>query len=809
MINQPDKQDEVLPFDKLLIARARRWSKQYDDNNQPRLRETVTMEKRYRADYFGFFHSNQKTVEWIGMLGKGLVTYPVIMRAVRAKLAQSLNTNIKLQIEAARREPELEAAAELAQNLFDYLQRELWTEQLEATIGHLPQIARCCFLRTRYDRDGGTSYQTPITEPREVKTADDEFTCQNCGWSDYGESLAEHSYDVQSGCPECGGELIQVASAETQEINALTGEMQDNQTGELRLEVESPLLMRVDEFNAIGFNLPKAHWINFHPLVPVYEIHHEFPHLKDKISGGGVNRWSDSARWFYELSKHSGNGSNQNAYSGASGLDELIEVNHWWIQPIACHGWQSPDLFELKNKSGQVYFDIQPGETIEAAFTRRDGYFAGLCVTIADDELLTVSNQNFNTEWSAVGWFINPHSFFPEGEERLLKLQDAATNIFTLVYDHIKRCSNPKLIYNPMFFDEKRLRSSQPGDMIAVDQQISREEAAGLDKSIFYLSPAQLSPDAYNFINIIQSIIKEESGVYDETTGAGNPYNKTATGQQLAVDRSLGLLLPPMKAKKQAKIEWAYLALELFQQNMPDAAYKSVRGVFDDEWKQSDIAAFRNINLRKELSITALEGSDIPRTQPEMQEKYVMALQLGLFDPASPLPLEIRAKILNDVLGVDIDLDNFEADRRLAAERLKYLEQIVNKSLEINQEALQNDVDGALTGEVLAQINQAAQSDPHTQIRLLSDNHPVYIQFYSDRIKGLIAVAEPETLLIHTLEAQITAHLTAETQKAGTLQALQGLAQTAGQAATEGGERILSPERFEEQEAAIAAKSAK
>src|SRR6185369_5174702 len=112
-------------------------------------------------------------------------------------------------------------------------------------------------------------------------------------------------------CPECGDRAVYLDSrAKWEQILALTGEYQTADTGKLRTKIISPFLLRIDAYKATGFNYKDADWFCYHPLVPAYEICRVAPHLEERIRSGEFSRWSDGARWHYELSINSSSVSN-------------------------------------------------------------------------------------------------------------------------------------------------------------------------------------------------------------------------------------------------------------------------------------------------------------------------------------------------------------------------------------------------------------------------------------------------------------------------------------------------------------------
>ena len=671
---------ENLKFDDMIRERTRAWAQEYDETNRERIAEAVTLTMRKRGDYFGyFFNKSRSNSQWRAFTGAGMVTYPVIGRSIRSKIATAVSTRVQTETEAVRNVPEKQAGAELARNILKFLRPTLRTKAQETTIAELCQLLRFCFIHSNYKPEGGALIDVPVTKQIEKKFGTTEYVCRSCGFvytpEDLGapdiadefkemdlsddtqvidvegggpakqlnegnpqnyqedaaiegepvfdeESEAILSHTANLACPECGtNTLVLENRAKYERIDALTGEYRKVETGEMECRVVSPLLTRIDSYKAIGFDYKKADWFNYHPLVPAYEILAIAPQLKEFLETG-ENRWSESARWHFELNNNTSTSSGYSHRGKNYRLDELTEVNCWWISPNACYGWRSPEKFELEqftcNEEGElervgVMFNIAEGETIEAACRRQfGGEFRGLFVVLCGDELVGVGNEFFTEKWIGVPWKVDSQSFFPQGEENLLKLQDAATNVLGLWYAYIRRFGTAPLVVDEMQFDMDTVANwNQPGNIIKKNKSIAENENIDWRRGIGFLEPGNLSSATKEMVQLIIDIAKEESGIFNETVGNVETTDETLGGRQIALTQSLSLMTPTQQAKAQAFCEQDYQWLELWQRYAPDEAYMLIKGTFEEEWKPQDIEAYRALDIRKELTITVVEGTDI------------------------------------------------------------------------------------------------------------------------------------------------------------------------------------------------------
>lgn len=844
--------DESQPFDQMIIERTKAWAAEYDAAGRQRIADGVTMTMRNRNDYFGYFYNRSTNSQWRPYNGKGMVTYPIIGRSVRAKTATACATRVQVEIEPIRAIPEKEAACDMAKNIVKYCRETLWDKQLEATIAELGQLHRFSFLYSTYQENGGAIIDIPEKVEKVIKSGDTVYTCHNCGFQ-YGpedlgiddfadqfkdKDLAENDAEDQPlqrpdqegeeqgedpnvpddenaepaiegepvdpndetaqtmdhtaglACPECQtNTMVMDSRARHEKITSLTGKYVRKDCGFMDTRVISPLLIRFDAYSSIGFQYKRASWFNYHPLVPAYELLAMAPHLKEKIQYGRSN-WSEPARWHYDLSNNTGDSSGYTYRNKSYQLDELVEIECWWISPHACVGWNSPGEWNLPmyevTPEGEVTqvegesVGIMEGETIEAAYMRQFGEFKGALVLIHADEVIGLGNQHHTENWVGNGWKIDSQSAHPQGEENQLKLQDAATNVLGLYYSNVKRRAASTLIADPRGgFDEKSIENAgQPGGTIirnATSQTIADQN---WQHFLGYLEPGELGAAVYNFIQLIIEIAKEESGVYNETVG-NTENQETLGGRKIALSQSLNLMTPTQQNKGETLVEQCYVWLELWQKNAPDEAFALIKGTFEEEWKPLDIQAFRELDIRRELIATIVEGTDIPRTQTEMEQRYFAAVQMGLFMEPNPLPVEVRAKIIKGVLGIDMDIGNYEAYKRLAARRYEFLKQELQ--IVTPQEALTivPDPTGFPVRKLRPEIIASIAQDPRTAPRG-TDAHLVFIEFYTDQINGLAGSDQPDEVLIAACEEEISMHRAFVAGAAVQGATVQGIADQAG-----------------------------
>lgn len=810
-----DKREETLPFKTLIINRIQQWRESYDEDNRFCVAEAVTMVKRFRNDLFGQFdeewlRTNHKlAMTYKPQSGKGFMTYPVIGRSIRSKIATEMNTPIKLTCEPVRKDPRTEIVAHKSGQIIAYFRRKIWTEIFDYNQSFMKQTGRAAFIHTSPCDTDGVDIRYPVTKEVPGVKGAYRLECPECNIlfraADFGmedpqtlaqqeienryaedvandeditperyeeplaNTLASSSENVPM-CPECanhGKEYpLQVKSSLAVGMNPIiTEEVEKRNTGTIKSQLIPAMLIRADAYSAIGFDYRKCRWFNYHFLIPTYELRRmcEDDEQKQKVSSQSVDSWSSSARWHYELSKRNGNGSPYGRTYTYGLEEEMSEAELWWITPNGCADWESPEDLKIGN------WQIKQGQTIEESFGGEED-FKGLGVLVSNDEVLKVFNEDFKKRWTGIAWTPDPFAFLPQGEERLLHLQDVATRTFTLIYAFSQRASMPRTIANPYFFSKEQLTAHVVGGIVLSKHTSKDLKDVDLRRHLFNLDSGELPAATQLLVDLIIQLAKEESGIYDETVGAGNSDNQTATGRKVALDRSLGLQLPQIKAKGNALIDWAYLILEIAAEMENDEFFLLFSDESEEEWTYEEIEMFKDCNFRTELNISVTDGSDIPRTREELEEAYTICMQQGLFDPNNPAPVDIRQTILN-IRGIDYDLQDVESNTQIAEKRFDAMKKYIS-TIDVGTAITATPIIDTLTGKPSLSPNAEPIMEPalnpailqnlmmntETKPYELVDNHFIMIGYYKRKLYGVLKQKKPSAPLVLAINAMIQAH---------------------------------------------------
>lgn len=774
-----------------------RWQtarKSFDRDFEQRVRDFVTLEMRRRGDYAGRFSVNEKT--WRPGISSAVVSYPVIARSLRANTATSISTDIPLTFEPSTQHPAKRAAVELVKAIYKYESDRLWDEALESKHADLGQLGGFTAFKLALEEDTDESFGTrPAAITRSVELESDQmFACANCGHNyepqDLGltnineNGITEFSSQIaaqmseqgmedgdilkaftpaynadKTACPGCGGQLVPTNDPSVIFSDVPSGEEVDIYDKHVSREIISPLLIRFDPVMSVGFEYDKAEWFNHHYLVPHHQLRKAFPDHAKKIEGYSYSQWSDSVKWYYELSKPNLGQTDQLAESDER--QYFAELDVVYFRPSMFDGVTAGEQDTFQVDGEQI--TVNKGEEYASAIEKAVGEkFLGLKAFFLHDELLGLETVRSDSDhWVLVAWRPNPTCAVPNGEERQIRLQDQITNIMSMRYAMVVRANNAFLVYDSKYFERADLTRNQAGSLLGTKPN-GPDRTGAVTQQIGYVNPPPPNDSDMAFLQLCLATAKEESGVYDETVGNTDSSNKTARGRELAINQSLGLLGVTQKAKKLGKVKFFRNVLRLWQQK-PDECFRCLAGIYEDGVTPTDIEDFKSLKLDKDVQISAVQGADIPKSTPDMFNAYQIALQLGLFIKDNPLSLEHRQYIVRNVLGLPIDLENYEADRRIASERVSAIKRIIqSKGQELAAEGFDvltvdfnefQQPEKVLHPDIVAAISV----DPQTQITTF-DNHTVCIEYYNNQLKGLVVAKQRNEPLISALRTQIKLH---------------------------------------------------
>jgi hypothetical protein len=727
------------PFEEMVRERAEAARRTVEISERRRTRLAVTMYKRFRGDYFGYFSTRaQDRLLWRDPPSGNLKNYPLFSPVVRANATNFLNADVDLSWEAASSDPELEGGARICQSVYEHLAQLQWTESARTQMCELGQLAFNYFVHNAFDPTAD-DYTHKLGRTQELERQPDmagDYICPEC----YGGGPVATLQGDQ--CPKCQTEGMQYfdvgedgggaeepggagANQGLKTFEAPAEGYDEMPAGDNRMEVVPSFLVRVDEVNAKGCSLERAEWFNYHPLRYRYQIEQKIPNLQDLLEqaryGGGAGgaisagtRWSESTEWWHALETSCSTpdliAHTRSAAGASPHPDDLLEEDHWYWSAAAWESYVFPEPYALSDHEGEVVFAAEAGDTVREAFAAVGKEFCGLYVFLLGNAILSVDARRIVDEWAAGGWLMDSSSFWCKGQEDLLDFQEVVNEFMTLFFEHGMHQALPHIVVDGQMFDGLPFRN-QPDKVTKTRYGMVREKP--ISDYIHEIKGGQLGSDVFAiFAGTLQGA-KDTTGVQDSTVGKSDPTNQTFGGKTLERNQSVSLLIPSVKLQALCKIESMRQQVR-YAQSWPDERLMALKGKWGDEWKKEDIAAFRRLNLRRDVLVSVVEGTDVPL---ESDEKFIRLINLYqsqiLSDPA--VPREIK-QLAVKYCGLNIDLDDYDAERRSALSRLRKIDELCAYAVQSGQAWVEQPVMAPVTDPATGQpVMQPAPSAPQQQ----------------------------------------------------------------------------------------------
>lgn len=721
----------VKPFDQWLKARAKNYKQISKRGSRARCATTVTLLRRLRAqslaDQFGIFSPNGSGA-WLGDNQSGNIAFAnmkslnVVKPMVQLVSTTLASAQVKLDIAAANKDPELGGAANIARGLFEYWNSRdgYWDSNLKNRLATMVCIAYGCFFRSYSDkRKHKVPGQMETQFGQEMMPEAGEYACHTCGTSGpfFGDTQQAGEFSVTR-CPQCG----KVAEV-TKEPSESSMEVPNGESPLMALEnktdVVNPLEVYLDERYSQNANISNVQWLVWHPLYSEEEMKAEFG---DYNNYGEPKDWSYSSRWKHAM--ETGTVLYEKSMSTNSDVDEskFWEVNWIWVRPDQYLTYKVPSLYQLKDASGKVVDEIEPDTQLI------EKYPDGFCFPITGDKLLSGQYESDLTQvWDYCGLNPDPMSFYYRPLVDFIQYQDDANTQYTLYMQHLERNAQVGIIYDDRAFDPDSFES----DLIPTKEGFSRDESLDYYVKTFTTPPMLEAAKGLEFI--LSRVLPALGGFQPAAIGAPSPGEPYAA-QLLQKQQSLGQLAQGQQSQANAEKGWFKKQCKLAQQ-WPPAKLEYIRTRLGEEWKEQDIEAFLQCDIDRDINIDILEGSDIPTSLIEREVKINNFItQLAGVPPefVAAMPPEFLKQVFSQWLtltGIDADFDNVEAEDRLSTARYMVIKR-----------AAQSKGDPEQVFEQLFGVQQQGpDGQPQTvggmplMVVLKGENHADAVEFWTDR----------------------------------------------------------------------------
>lgn len=743
-------------FEDFLRQKAERNERRTKASADARACEGVALTRRFRgtsaSDRFGYFSPDPHSNQWLGdhredteALANLKFLY-VARQAIRANTSAMVTAAVQVTAEAAVKDPVAQAVAAVASGVYQFLDghEDHWSEMLEARLASLVQTSHGAFLRSRHNpaKKGETVTEKVYSE--EEMPVEGEYACGNC--SAGGPLFGEVARDEASGlattaCPECGQTAEVVSEPGAGAVPVPTGERKYN-AGDSETEVYTSYQCRVDERRTQGGNLRAARWFEYRELVDRDELEAENP----GCDVGSPAEWSFPMKWQHALESCT-----VEYLQGVSKYEDLdiFERRNICLRPEDYQTYRVPagGGFVLRDAEGQVFFEIRDGERPIDKFPEGFRFrMTGDTILPGTPEDPGVAPYDFNDEWTYTGWQTDGLSFWMPPPSELVSLNDDFSTLYTLDFQHRERASQTTVAFDRMAFDaddfEQELAPTKEGYALPPNDSLDRH---------FSVIPVPQMRTAMEGLQLLFDMAPMVGQPPPVASGAPDPTDETYGGQRLKRQAALGLLAPSQQSKAKAKVAWFKQQLKIAQTTWPAERFEYLRSRFGEEWKEQDIQAFLDADLDRVLKLGYAEGSEVPTTLVEREQRmgaFLMQLIQALpvlADPSNPYAADVRRLLAKyaDMAGVDYDLGDSEGDERLAKARY---DEIRRGLAELGGQGFPPE---ELTVLVLSHPRLAVTP---------KEDHEAHVEFWSDRQRALLADEEPDYMLAALCQEMINLH---------------------------------------------------
>lgn len=339
---------------------------------------------------------------------------------------------------------------------------------------------------------------------------------------------------------------------------------------------------------------------------------------------------------------------------------EPLHYQEFWVAPAVAH------MFKFGQDT-----PTQSGKIIKAGTTGDKLFPAGLYYSRVGKRITLVAPQSpsecLTHAVNSIG-----EGFHGHGEWDLAELQDQATEAKSMKMNSAMLESAQPLFVRTGYFDINSLENKF-GLIVPVE---NLPNDINLDALSSRLKPSQPPGEAYQLGEEIKGQMQQRAGAFSTTSDAPDVKAMgTATGIATLSEQASGRRGPALQLYAQMEVEHAYQKLELRQKFWPEKMFEAAAR----DLGQESIKWFRECNIRRDISITVVPDSWMPRTDEEKQMRLQQYLALTGSIMAAKGDMKMLDEVLrkaNEIFGADLDFGDTEKQSVEAMLRLDKLRDV-------------------------------------------------------------------------------------------------------------------------------------
>jgi hypothetical protein len=638
-VPQVPEYSEIPPKEYLLGIAKRLKTENESERSKINAQQIIQMCRRHRnqtpSDAFGYW----KNGVWCESAAFAtLHNVPIFQQLVVGAESNFLQADIRLDIKANTQEFENRSVEKIAKDIYEVLNERQWTEMVRSEAFYASILKNNAFYISRFNKDKGDDIPVPKFDNVKYQMGGVQ-QCTNC--------YQASDMDASS-CPDCGNDSFSITDEPQTVEDQLVSMFDLAKTGEVELAIADGLDASVDP-NGKPSDIRSCKWVEWRVLAQKEELKRLYPHLKLD----GTPKWSYQTRLKKALIRFK---SGEEGPTTESDKTEF-EMRYIWLDLAECEGYIAPAPLKLGE---QMILDR--GEKLA------DKYPDGLVIGVVDQELAFIDGEEKYI--AASHWISDGTSFEGLGAKAGLAIQRKINQLENIAMEGETRSLKGAMLYNSEAIDGNHLEGANTN--IPLKQDFAMQLGQKVSELIAPLNVEGLSPNTLLYMQEQKQTMQEVMGIPDVVLGQDTAEDKTFGGQALRSRNALGLLTPKTQSTARAKELWLGHQLKLIQKFYSPESLKQFGARSGNEWLDDEVQAFFQADIEKAISISYIEGTEVPESRYDKQQRLRMDIGAGFI----PLTPELQAQLANESNYDAPDINNYDSNLRLFEKRFRFVSEV-------------------------------------------------------------------------------------------------------------------------------------
>lgn len=623
----------------------------------------------------------------------------------------------ELDLEPGSDDNQAKSATRHAEKELEPYREKYWTDVFKQSMAKFAMLSTSYWINTRPKLNPDSQVKVPKFDQKQISSPK-TFFCDGCGAS-------VSDSDAGEKCPECGNEM---ASSPGYDANVpVPSGMQSMPDVDYEVELVDPIEIKIDPKCRAG-KVKMADWMGRERYLRDYEadaLHPKWQEITDSANANSER--SDVLEYKRGLEQSIGGwAADQTKDSG-----RVLQRQYWFDSKI------------YKNHPPCKGDEEFGGQTFKAGEKLIDRYPDGWYIEKFNGKTVALFNEDKNARWVGGVDTVDPTSPYGGGRSGLRNLQEMKDESVSLGFAYLMRAVLGTSIYDPMMVEASDYADNRVGGAMPLKPG-AQIDGRTIEKAVYNVPYQTING---NFIQDFMTVIDEAmpkagGGSYDilgggQGEGAGA---KTLGGQTQQLQTSAGMVGPALQLRTEAEIECFYQFLELRQQYGSEQSFMKIAG----SWGDADVEAFKNCKdengkslIREMVKITAVQNSEIPRTQMDRRNDVALAISSGIANNAIPILPEVRKYGLEQ-LRIPIEDDPDEQGKRVAEALLEKMKQAA-KYAQMMSKKMNVQPDPQAVAQGISSVAQLIKQRDDTSLTQFKDVMQEFLRSAVDADEGIDA----------------------------------------------------------------------